>query len=108
MEVLKKGTVESLLVPLRDRLGNILTLASVTNLKFDTKKKDDGTACETNKTATFDVDQPMTAICEIDTTLAAYVIETDDDHEEFKLYLKYTAGSESPILGPVFFRVEDD
>jgi len=108
MEVLKKGTVESLLVPLRDRLGNIDSLADVTNLKFDTKKKDDDTACETNKTAVFDVDHPMTAICEIDTSLAAYVIEQDDDHEEFKLYLKYTAGSENPILGPVFFRVEND
>jgi len=108
MDVLKKGTIESLLVPLRDRLGNIDSLALVTNLKFDTKKKDDNSACETNKTATFDVDHPMTAICEIDTTLAAYVIEADDDHEEFKLYLKYAAGSEFPVLGPVFFRVEDD
>jgi len=108
METLKKGTVQSLLVALRDRLGNVDTLASVTNLKFDTKKKSTGAACETNKTATFDADYPMTAICEIDTTLAAYSVDIDDDHEDFALYLKYTAGSENPILGPEFFRVESD
>jgi len=103
MEVLKKGTIESLLVPLRDRLGNIVNLASVTNLKFDTKKKSDNTAVQTDSTATFDVDFPMTVICEINTTLSGYIAG-----EEFKLYLKYTAGSENPILGPLFFRVEDD
>ena len=103
MEVLKKGTVQSLLVPLRDRLGNIEDLAIVTNLRFDTKLKADDTACETNKLVVLDVDHPMTAICEIDTTIVAYTAG-----QEFKLYLKYTAGSENPILGPVFFRVEDD
>lgn len=103
MEVLKKGTIQSLLVPLRDRLGNIVSLGSVSNLKFDTKKKSDNSAAESNKGATFDVDSPMTAICEIDTTIGAYV-----GGEEYKLYLKYTAGSESPVLGPTFFRVEDD
>lgn len=103
MEVLKKGSIESLLVPLRDRLGNISTLSGVTNLRFDTKKKSDNAACETNKSVVLDADYPMTAICEIDTTLAAYTAG-----QEFKLYLKYTAGSESPILGPTFFRIEDD
>lgn len=108
MEVLKKGTVQSLLVPLRDRLGNVASLADVSNLKFDTRRKVDNSACELNKSVTFDVDEPMTAICEIDTTLVTYVIAADDDHEDYKLYLKYAVGSESPILGPVFFRVEDD
>jgi hypothetical protein len=45
----------------------------------------------------------MTAICEIETTLAAYAAG-----EEYKLSLKYTAGSEGAVLGPTFFRVEDD
>ena len=40
----------------------------------------------------------MTVICEIDTTLVGYDVSIDD--AEFKLYLKYTAGTESPILGP--------
>jgi hypothetical protein len=103
LEVIKKGSVESLVVALRDRLGNISTLASVTNLKFDTKKKSDNSAVQSNANAALDSDIPMSAICEIDTTLGGYI-----GGEEYKLYIKYTAGSESPILGPRFFRVEDD
>ncbi len=103
MEVLKKGTIQSLLVPLRDRLGNVVTLASLTNPRFDTKKKSDDSACESNKAVFLDADYPMTAICEIDTTIAAYTAG-----EEFKLYFKFTSGSESPVIGPVFFRVEND
>lgn len=103
MEVLKKGTIESLLVGLRDRLGNVTSLGSVSSTTFDVKKKSDGSAVQTNAPWTYDADFPMTAICEIDTTLAAYVAG-----EEYKLYVKYTAGSESPVLGPHYFRVEDD
>ena len=105
MEVIKKGSIESLMVPLRDRLNNVDDLSvDVTNLRFDTKKKSDGGAVENNISCAFDLpDNPMVAICSIDSTLVAYVAG-----EEYKLYLKYTAGSESPILGPVFFRIEDD
>jgi hypothetical protein len=103
VEVLTKGSIESLIVALGDRLGNITDLNAVSDLKFDTKKKLDNTAIETNKTIAVDSDYPMTAICEIDTTLSGYVVG-----EEIKLYIKYTAGSESPILGPRFFRVEND
>lgn len=103
MEVLKKGTIEPLLVGLRDRLQNISSLGAVTNLRFDTKKKSDGAAVQTDVAASFDSDIPMTAICLIDTTLAGYV-----GGEEYKLYLKYTLGADLPILGPIFFRVEDD
>lgn len=100
MEVLKKGTVEPLLVPMRDRLENIVDLGDVTNLRFDTKKKSGGTAVETDVACTYD---DLTAICLITTTLAGYV-----SFEEYKLYIKFTAGSEAPVLGPIFFRVEDD
>lgn len=103
MEVLKVGTIQSLLIPLRDRLNNVDDLADLTNLRFDTKKKTDNSACESNKVVLLDSDYPMTAICEIDATNAAY-----SPGIEFKLYLKFTSGSENPILGPVFFRVEDD
>lgn len=103
MEVLKKGTVESILVAMRDRLGNLSDLSTVSNPRFDVKKKSDGSAVQTNSVWTVDADFPMTAICPIDTTLAAYVAG-----EEYKLYVKYTAGSESPVKGPLFFRVEDD
>lgn len=103
MEVLEKGTIQSLLVALRDRLGNVSSLTTVSSLRFDTKKKSDNSAVQSNVTAVLDADYPMTAICEIDTTLSGYVAG-----EEYKLYLKYTSGTESPLLGPIYFRVEDD
>lgn len=103
MEVLKKGSIESLLVALADRLNNIQDLSTVTTPRFDIKKKSDNSAVQTNVVWVVDPEYPMTAVCSIDTTLAGYVAG-----EEYKLYLKYTAGSESPILGPKFFRVEDD
>lgn len=101
MEVFVKGSIESLLVATRDRLGNIVTLDDVTTLTFDTKPKGGGTAIQTNVPVVLDTDDPMVAICEIDTTESGYTAG-----EEYWLYLKYTAGSEAPILGPVKFRVE--
>jgi len=103
MEVIKKGSVESIMVGLRDRLGNIEDLALVTNLRFDTKKKDDNAAVESDKAIALDPEYPMMAVCSIDSTLAGYA-----PNEEYKLYIKYTAGSEAPVKGPLFFRVEDD
>lgn len=103
MEVLKKGSIESLLVAMRDRLGNISDLTVVSTLRFDTRKKSDDSAVQTNSLVALDPEYPMTAICSIDTTLAGYV-----GGEEYKLYIKYTAGTEAPVKGPVFFRVEDD
>lgn len=110
MEVIKKGSIEPLLVPLKDRLNNITTLTSVTNLKFDTKKKEDNSAAETGKTIAIDTDYPMWAICEIDTSGSLYDAANDTTGEtgEYKLYIKYAIGTEAPILGPIFFRVEDD
>lgn len=101
MEVLKKGTIEPILVGLRDRLENLTDLSGVTNLKFDVKKKSDGSAVSSNLTCTF---EEMTAICLIDTTLAGYVAGGGT----YKLYLKFDDGVEHPVLGPIFFRVEDD
>lgn len=106
MEVLKKGTIEPLMIPLRDRLNNVTSLLTVSNLFFDTKKKADNSAVQTNALITVDSDYPMIAICEIDTTLAGYDVTPDD--AEFKLYIKYTTGTEAPLLGPIYFRVEDD
>jgi len=103
MEVLQKGTIEPIMVALRDRLENITDLALVTNPKFDVRRKSDDFACQTDAVWTTDSDFPMMAICLIDTTQAAYIAG-----EEYKLYLKYTSGSESPVKGPLFFRVEAD
>lgn len=103
MEVLQKGSVEALLVAVRDRLNNIEDLNLVTNKFFDVRKKNGDTAVQTNVAWTTDPDWPMTAICEIDTTLAGYIAG-----DEYKLYLKYTSGSENPVKGPLEFRVEAD
>ena len=103
MEVLKKGTVEALLVPMRDRLGNIDDLSTVSGPLFDVRRKEDNSAVQSNALWTVDPDFPMTVICVIDTTLAGYVAG-----DEYKLYIRYTAGSESPVRGPIEFRVEDD
>lgn len=103
MEVLKKGTIEPLLVSLRDRLENVSDLSLVGGKLYDVKKKSDNSSLVANATWTTDVDFPMTAICEIDTTPSGYA-----GGETYKLYVKYTNGSEQPILGPIYFRVEDD
>jgi hypothetical protein len=103
MEVIVKGSVEPLVVPLRDRLNNIEDLANVSDLKFDTKNKDTGDAVQSDVNCALDSDYPMYALCEIDTTLVGYAAGGD-----YHLYVKYVAGSEHPILGPVAFRVESD
>lgn len=103
MEVLTKGTVEALLVAVRDRLDNIEDLGPITNKFFDVRRKTDNAVVQSNVSWTVDPDWPMTAICEIDTSLVGYV-----PGDEYKLYLKYTSGSENPVKGPLEFRVEAD
>jgi len=103
MEVLTKGTIEPLMVALRDRLENIDDLSTVLNPKFSTRKKSDDSAVESNKTWTVDPGFPMTALCLIDTTVSAY-----DAGETYKLYLTWEDGSQSPLKGPIEFRVEGD
>lgn len=103
MEVLKKGSIESLLVAMRDRLGNVTDLSTVTSPTFDVRAKVDNSPVQMGSTWIVDADYPMTAICVIDTSLSGYVAG-----DEYKLYIRYTAGSESPIRGPIEFRVEDD
>ena len=102
-EVLQKGTVESLVVAMRDRLENVTDLSLLTNKFFDVKKKSDGSSVQSSVPWVVDPDFPMEAICEIDTTLSGYV-----GGEYYKLYLRYSSGSESPVKGPLVFRVEDD
>jgi hypothetical protein len=100
VEVIKKGSIEPLLIPLRDRLENITSLAAVSSLRFDTIDPA-GDAIETDVPCSHEGD--LTAICLITSTNADYVVG-----DECRLYLKFTLGSESPILGPTKFRIEDD
>jgi hypothetical protein len=103
MEVLQKGTVESLLIAMRDRLEVLTDLDDVTNRLFDTTRKDDDSPVQTNVAWFTHASKPMTGIFTIDTTLAAYV-----PGEEYKLYIKFTSGVDTVVKGPIFFRVEDD
>lgn len=103
MEVVKKGSVEPLLVAMRDRLSNINSLAAVTNLRFYVRDKADNSLTQPDTTVLLDGDYPMTAICQIDTTLVGYIA-----NHTYKLYIKFDDGSSSPVLGPEEFRVEDD
>ena len=103
MEVLTKGTIEPLMVGLRDRLENISTLDDVTGKLFDVKKKSDDSDVQIGGVWFIDVDHPMIALCNIDTTLSAYT-----PGDEYKLYVMWDSGSEQVRKGPFFFRVEND
>ena len=103
MEVITKGSVEPLMVALRDRLGNIETLDDVTGKLFDVKKKSDDSNVHLNQVWFIDDDFPMYALCMIDTTVAAYT-----PGDEYKLYVKWTEGSAQVVKGPLYFRVELD
>jgi hypothetical protein len=103
MEVLTKGTVEVLIVPLADRLKNISDLDDVTGKLFDIKRKSDDGAVITNGSWFTDADYPMYALCNIDTTDSDFT-----PGDEYKLYLKWDSGAEQVRKGPFYFRVEDD
>jgi len=103
MEAIKKGTVESLIVVLKDRLENLEDISAVGDMRFFVHKKEDDSLVQPDSVPAFDAEEPMWAICPIDTTLAAY-----EANKEYKLYVKYTAGSEAPVLGPENFRVVSD
>lgn len=99
MEVLKLGTVEPLLIGLRDRLENLSDL-SLVPMRFDVRRKSDDQLISNDLVPGA---SDMTAICLIDTNIAGY-----SAGNTYKLYLKFDSGSEHPKLGPIFFRVEDD
>lgn len=103
MEVLTKGTVEVLIVPLRDRLSNIDSLDVVGGKLFDIDRKSDDESVVANGVWFTDVDHPMYALCNIDTTLSDFT-----PGDEYKLTIKWTSGSEQVKKGPFYFRVEDD
>jgi len=102
VDILKKNTVEPVLVSLRDRLQNITDLSTVTTPRFDVRDSADVLKI-TNGIPTFDADHPMTAICLIDTSTGGGWAS-----DEYRLYFKYTDGSSMPILFAGKFRVEDD
>jgi hypothetical protein len=100
MDTIVKGSVESLLVALRDRLNNLTDASTLSSPLFYVHDEETDAAVQPDTPWTVDPDFPMTAICEVDTTLVAYV-----KGKTYNLYLKYTTGSEHPVLGPEPFRV---
>jgi len=102
MDILKKNTVEPFIVDLRDRLQNIVDMATVTNLRFDVKHwvaEVDTTKIANGVPST----DGMKVICPIDTSTGGGWIS-----DEYRLYIKFTDGTMSPILFAGKFRVEDD
>jgi len=103
LEVLKKGTVEPILIHLRDRLEGIDDLSTdVTNPRFDVVDSADVVKIS-NGVPTFIIGHPMIAVCLIDTTTGG-----GWPNDEYRLYFKYSDGSSNPVLYAGKFRVEDD
>lgn len=100
---LKKGTIEPLIVDMRDRLENITNMATVTNLRFDIKDMAGNTEVSNGVPTT----DGMKVICLIDTTGVGWVTSPHTG-EEYRLYVKFTDGSAAPLLLVGKFRVEDD
>lgn len=96
--VLNKGTIEPVIISMRDKLETVDDMADVTNLRFDVKDSA-GNAEVTNGLPTT---AGMKVICVIDTTGAGWTTD------EYRLYLKFTDGSTNPELLVGKFRVEDD
>lgn len=103
MEVITKGSVEPLMVALRDRLDNITDLSVVSGKLYDVKKKSDDSNVHMAQVWVVDSDFPMYAICMIDSTLASYT-----PGDEYKLYVKWDESGSQVVKGPFFFRVESD
>ncbi len=103
MEVITKGSVEPLVVAMRDRLNNVEDLTILNNKFYDVKRKSDNLAVQTNQVWVVDPDFPMQAICMIDTTLSNYT-----PGDTYKLYVKWDEGGSQVVKGPLFFNVESD
>jgi hypothetical protein len=87
---LAKGTIEGVEVTLIDNTGTVTDLAA-SSPSYDVVN-DAGTTVVTSGTATA---SGMTIHCRIDTTISAYTAGT-----HYNLFVKFTAGSESPRIGP--------
>jgi hypothetical protein len=86
------GSVETMVIEVNDQLGTVPQLPPGTTYDI---KDTDGNIEVANQVAVVD---GMTAQCLIDATNL-----TIDDYE---LFLKFTVGADTPILGPFLFRVK--
>lgn len=100
METLVQGTIEYLVVDVADRLGDVTTLVG-TSPVYNVYRRADNVQVITNLSALVDVSKPMQLRCLIDTSNG-----TTWTAEEYELYVKWTAGAETPEHGPFRFYVE--
>lgn len=91
---LNKGTIEEVVVDVVDLLENLATLSGTSPL-FKVYKPDETDPIQTG-TPTVD---GLRALCLIDTT--------PDDYTpgEYDLYISFVTAPETPLLGPVKFRL---
>lgn len=93
------GTKEYILVTIGDRLEDVLDLGPLSPT-FSVYAPDD-TPKMSNVAAEVDTDNTLILKCLVDTTLGGNWASN-----VYRLYAKLTAGVETPILGPVPFKVE--
>jgi hypothetical protein len=99
MIILNRGTQEEILVTVVDNSDTPLTDLTSLLPKYSTKNPSGG-AITTNATALLDSTNKMMMKCFINTTLGGYA--TDGT---YSLYVNFTSGSNTPVLGPVLFVV---
>jgi len=95
MESITVGTKETLIVDVTDRLGNLTDLSAATP-RFDVKDKN-GVFKQQDQVP---VVVGMQARCLIDTTAGG---SWTPGH--YFLYVRFTAAPDSPVLGPLEFKV---
>lgn len=92
------GTKETVLVDVTDTLGNLTSLAGATP-RYDVKDHAGNYKLQ-NLTPTVDPLEPLTAQCLIDTTVGG--VWTPG---RYKLYLRFLDSPDSPVMGPLEFKV---
>jgi len=94
VEKLAKGTIEFMVIPITDTLGNLTSIGAAT---YDLYTGDDAaTQVVTNQNCTV---TGMKILPLIDTTSLA--------EGPYDLFVKFSAPPETPRLGPFRFRVDD-
>jgi hypothetical protein len=92
---LPKGTIEHLIVQVKDRLNNVTDLSLLTPL-FDVRKRGASSYIVQGAVPTI---LDMTLYCLVDTTVADYVSGT------YELFVYFDNTPELPRLGPFEFEV---
>lgn len=101
--VMQKGSVEPIVIDMRDRLENLTDMGTVSNLRFSVKDSAGAVEVAAGTPST----DAMKVICLIDTTGASWSAP-DQTGDEYRLYLTFQDGSATPLLLIGKFRVEND